>query len=342
MIIANECLDRPGLTWLLERMRDDPGVEVYVFADSVAAVHRMRQITADMHDARPSMSHAHSSNRFAVKASPTTSEEHRMAEGDWQDKVVVVTGAAGGIGSALSRCYTAAGARVALVGRTGGSVAALAHELDPSRSQVSHHAVDVSNENDVGRVFAEVHSAWGAVDVMINNAAFADEASLIDTTPERWDAQVGTALRGAYLCARAVLPGMRERGRGVILNISSVNARLYVGNEAYSAAKAGLDSLTRSIAVRYGRDGIRAVGIGAGTILTPGAWDARIQRDPDILARVGRWYPAGRLGRPDDVVHLAAFVTSPQAGWITGTTVMLDGGLTAGNPLMAADILSEP
>ncbi|WP_129665687.1 SDR family NAD(P)-dependent oxidoreductase [Phytoactinopolyspora endophytica] len=264
-----------------------------------------------------------------------------MANRHWQDKVVVVTGAAGGIGSALSRWYTSAGARVALIGRTADSVAALADELDPSKGQVSHHAADISDENDIDRVFAEVHGSWGAVDVMVNNAAFADEASLIDTTPEQWDAQVGTALRGPYLCARAVLPGMRKRGGGVILNISSVNAKLYVGNEAYSAAKAGLDSLTRSIAVRYGPDGIRTVGIGAGTILTPGAWNARIERDPTVLERVGRWYPVGRLGTPDDVVHLAAFLTSPQADWITGTTVMLDGGLTAGNPVMAADILSE-
>lgn len=264
-----------------------------------------------------------------------------MSEIHWHNRVVVITGAAGGIGSALSRYYAAAGAKVALVGRTADSIRTLAADLDAPAERISHHTADISDAHDVDTLFAQVHTAWGRVDVMINNAAFADEEELIDTTPERWDAQVNTALRGPFLCARAVLPGMRERSDGVILNVSSANAKLYVGNEAYSAAKAGLDSLTRSIAVRYGPDGVRAVGIGAATIVTPGAWDFRIRRDPTILDRVGRWYPAGRLGTPDDVVQLAAFLTSPQAGWITGTTVMLDGGLTAGNPIMAADILSE-
>ncbi|WP_166355661.1 SDR family NAD(P)-dependent oxidoreductase [Phytoactinopolyspora limicola] len=258
-----------------------------------------------------------------------------------QAPVVVITGAAGGIGSALSRRYAGSGALVALVDRVEHGVAALAEELHDAGANVSHHVADISDEHQVEALFDDVDARWGQVDVVINNAAFADEDSLTDTTPERWDAQVDTALRGPYLCARSVLPGMCDRGSGVILNISSVNAMLYVGNEAYSAAKAGLDSLTRSIAVRYGPKGVRAVGIGAATVVTPGAWDARIARDPEILDRVTRWYPAGRLGRPDDVAALAMFLTSPQAGWITGTTVMLDGGLTAGNPILAADILSE-
>lgn len=264
-----------------------------------------------------------------------------MAEQQWQEQVVVITGAAGGLGSAMSRWFAAVGARVALVDRAVDGMTLLATELIAAGGRVSQHAADISDERHVDALFDEIHASWGRVDVMINNAAFADDESLTDTAPERWDAQVDTALRGPYLCARAVLPGMRQRRHGVILNISSVNAKLYVGNEAYSAAKAGLDSLTRSIAVRYGPEGVRAVGIGVGTIVTPGAWGARLQRNPEVSARLTRWYPARRLGHPDDVVQLAAFLVSPQATWITGTTVMLDGGLTAGNPLLAADILGQ-
>lgn len=264
-----------------------------------------------------------------------------MTEQQWQDTVVVITGAAGGIGSALARWYAAAGASVAMVDRSAGRVTELADDLTARGGHVSHHAGDISKDHDVQALFDEIHTAWGRIDVLINSAAYAYEDSLIDTTPDSWNDQVGTALRGPYLCTRATLPGMRDRRHGVILNISSVNAKLYLGNEAYSAAKAGLDSLTRSIAVRYGPDGIRAVGIGAGTIVTPGAWDARNHRDPDLLDRLTRWYPAGRLGHPGDVVHLAVFLTSAGSAWITGTTVMLDGGLSAGNPVMAADILGE-
>lgn len=251
----------------------------------------------------------------------------------WQDKVVVITGGAGGIGSAMARWFASVGARVTIVDRPTERLDALAAELGASAG-----AADITDPDQVRAVFDQC----GPVDLLVNSAAIADEDSLLDTTPQRWDAQIDVVLRAPYLCSQAAIPGMRDKGQGVIINISSVNARIYVGNEAYSAAKAGVDSLTRSIAVRYGKDGIRAVGIGLGTVVTPGSWDARLARDPSILERLTQWYPMGRVGRPEDVVSLVAFLGSDQASWLTGTTVMLDGGLTAGNPVMAAQILGEP
>lgn len=199
--------------------------------------------------------------------------------------------------------------------------------------------LDITDALAVEDLVTRVEDRWAAVDVLINNAAYAYDDEPLDTTPQRWDEQVAIALRAPYLCSCAVLPGMQSTGGGVIVNMASVNARQYFGNEAYSAAKAGVESLTRSIAVRYGPDGVRAVALGVGTVLTPGAWDARIARDPEIVERLTQWYPAGRLGSPGDIAELSHFVASERASWITGTTIMVDGGMSAGNAKLAQHVL---
>ncbi|WP_159621397.1 SDR family NAD(P)-dependent oxidoreductase [Ruania rhizosphaerae] len=254
--------------------------------------------------------------------------------------VVLITGAAGGIGSAMARRFAADGAALELVDVRPDGLADVAAGLVKHGVAVHTHTADITDETAVDALFAEINDRTRGVDVLINNAAYAYDEDLHETTPDRWDEQVAIALRAPYLCTRAALPTMRERGHGVVCNISSVNAYQYYGNAAYSAAKSGLNSLTRSTAVRYGRDGIRAFGLGVGTVITPGAWDERRRRDPGIIDRVTRWYPAGRLGTPEDIANAAAFLSSEDASWITGTTLMIDGGLTAGNNLLAADVLS--
>ncbi|HEX2243270.1 MAG TPA: SDR family oxidoreductase, partial [Gammaproteobacteria bacterium] len=128
---------------------------------------------------------------------------------------------------------------------------------------------------------------------------------------------------------------------GVILNISTVNALAYYGNEAYSAAKAGVLSLTRSLAVRYGPFGVRANAIAPGTLRTS-AWKERRQRDPDVFERLAKWYPLGRVGEPEDVAGAALFLASDEAAWISGAMLPVDGGLTVGNLQMAREIIKEP
>jgi NAD(P)-dependent dehydrogenase (short-subunit alcohol dehydrogenase family) len=181
----------------------------------------------------------------------------------------------------------------------------------------------------------------GRVDVLVNNAAVADDTPLHELSEEQWDRDVAVALKGSFLCARAVLPDMIGRRDGVILNVGSVNAFQYLGDDPYSAAKAGLVSLTRSLAVRYGPYGIRANMIAPGTIRTP-AWDARLARNPDVLDRLVRWYPLGRIGSVEDVASAAAFLASSDASWITGTVLTVDGGLLAGNAPMVKDIFGDP
>jgi meso-butanediol dehydrogenase / (S,S)-butanediol dehydrogenase / diacetyl reductase len=181
---------------------------------------------------------------------------------------------------------------------------------------------------------------FGSVEILVNNAAKATDTDFLDVSEEVWDQDVAIALKGSFLCSQAVLPEMKENRSGVILNISSVNAFTYFGNEAYSAAKAGILSLTRSLAVRYGPFGVRVNAIAPGTLKTP-AWEQRRQKDPDIFERVARWYPLGRIGDPEDVAGAALFLASDEAAWISGAVLPVDGGLTAGNVKMLQEILNE-
>ena len=133
---------------------------------------------------------------------------------------------------------------------------------------------------------------------------------------------------------------MIEQGSGVIVNIASVNGMAFFANEPYSAAKAGLISLTRSMAVRYGKHGIRAVAIAPGTIRSP-LWQERIDKEPAIFERLVRWYPLGRVGEPEDVANAVAFLASDDAAWISGDVLRVDGGLLAGNAQMARELVAN-
>src|SRR5260370_41095696 len=140
-----------------------------------------------------------------------------------------------------------------------------------------------------------------------------------------WDRDVAVVLKSVFLCCKAVLPSMIDRGSGAIVNIASVNALTALGNEAYSAAKAGMINLTQGIAVRYGAHGIRCNAIAPGTTRTP-IWQARIDRDPAVFQRLAKRYPLARVGAPDDIASANLFLASDEASWITGAALAGCGG----------------
>jgi len=250
------------------------------------------------------------------------------------DAVVLITGAGSGIGAVSAARFAAEGARVVVADIDGDAATRVADGIAGARAVT----VDVSDRAQVRAVVADVESAHGRVDVLINNAMTCGETPLLELTEGELERDIAVGLTAAFHTVQAVLPGMIARRAGVILNMSSVNGIGYYGNEAYSAAKAGLLSLTRSIAVRYGEHGIRCNAVAAGTIATP-AWAHRAQARPDILTTVTKWYPLGRVGAPDDIADAFLFLASAQAAWITGTTLTVDGGLTAGNRLMTDEIV---
>ncbi|MFC7618851.1 SDR family NAD(P)-dependent oxidoreductase [Microlunatus sp. GCM10028923] len=247
----------------------------------------------------------------------------------FRDRVVIITGGGSGIGATMAELFAAEGASVFVFDRT----AAVAEHP-------AGRVVDVTDRAAVRAAVAEIEAEQNRIDVLINNAAVAGDTPFLELTEEQWDAEVAVTLKGSFLCSQAVLPGMITRGAGSIVNIGSVNGSQYLGNEAYSAAKSGLLSLTRSLAVRYGPDGVRCNAILPGTIRTP-IWDDRLAAEPDRLEKVSRWYPLGRVGAPEDVARAALFLASDDAAWITGVALPVDGGLLAGNLPMTREVVSE-
>jgi NAD(P)-dependent dehydrogenase (short-subunit alcohol dehydrogenase family) len=218
-----------------------------------------------------------------------------------------------------------------------GRAAATAAELTGALCIEIDESEEAAVAPTVPRIAAAGHGSAG-VDILVNNAAVCDAASFDEISRAAWDRDIAVSLTGSYLMSQAVLPAMRARGGGVIVNVASVNGIGFYGNEAYSAAKAGLLSLTRSLAVGYGKDGIRCNAVVPGTIATP-IWQQRVDRDPQILQRLRRWYPLGRVGTPEDVAAAITFLAGPEASWITGVALPVDGGLLAGNGPMTDDIL---
>lgn len=247
---------------------------------------------------------------------------------------VIITGSGSGIGAVTASRFAEEGATVVIADIDEDAAEATAGAIPRARAR----RVDVADRGQVLAFVERVQRELGHVDVLINNAATCSDAAFEDIPEEEWIRDIDVSLKAAFLLSQAVLPGMRARRRGVILNVASVNGITYLGNEAYSAAKAGLLSLTRSLAVRYGPEGIRVNALVPGTIATP-IWNDRLAVDPTILDRSARWYPLGRVGTPNDVASAALFLASHEASWITGVALPVDGGLLAGNAEMAREIV---
>jgi meso-butanediol dehydrogenase/(S,S)-butanediol dehydrogenase/diacetyl reductase len=249
------------------------------------------------------------------------------------ERVALITGAGSGIGQALAQLFAEEGA----------SVVVADWRLDPAESTVKRITdaggsaiavkADVSQADQVAAMAQAALDRYGKVDILVNNAGLSVGDTILDFDEEAWDLNVDVVLKAVYLCSRAVLPQMIERGKGVILNIASVNGLMAIGESAYSAAKAGMISLTGNMAIHYGEKGIRVVCIAPGTIKTP-IWNDRLAREPNAMDHIVPWYPLGRVGLPEDVAKAALFLCSDDASWITGITLPVDGGLTAGSYML--------
>jgi meso-butanediol dehydrogenase/(S,S)-butanediol dehydrogenase/diacetyl reductase len=258
----------------------------------------------------------------------------------FQGRVAIITGSGSGLGRVLAHRFAAEGAAVVVADVVGQRTTTVVSEISEAGGESLAQPTDVTNAADVEAMVGAAREAFGSVDILVNNAAKATDADFLDVSEEAWDEDVAITLKGSFLCSQAVLGDMMENRSGVILNISSVNALSYFGNEAYSAAKAGILSLTRSLAVRLGPFGVRVNAIAPGTLRTP-AWEQRRQKDPDVFERVAKWYPLGRIGDPEDVAGAALFLASDEAAWISGAVLPVDGGLTAGNLQMMQEIIKQ-
>ena len=255
----------------------------------------------------------------------------RRRGGRLDGEIAIVTGGAAGIGRAIAVTFATEGAQVAIADIDGRTAASAAAQIERSGNRALAIETDVTSEASVTRMAHAVASDLGETSILVNNAAGDPVDDMLAMSATDWRRDLELTLTGPFLATRAVLPGMLGQGRGSVLNIVSLNAFIALGNEAYSAAKAGLVSLTRSTAVRYGPRGVRANAIAPGTILTYAPnQKTRLARDPQVFERLRRWYPLRRVGTPDDVAHAALFLCSREASWITGTVLRVDGGLLAG------------
>jgi meso-butanediol dehydrogenase/(S,S)-butanediol dehydrogenase/diacetyl reductase len=246
------------------------------------------------------------------------------------DTVALVTGGGSGIGRAIGLRFAQEGARVILADRYGDRAEVVAEEITAAGGEAIGLEADVADEVAVNAMAEQAIAAFGRVDVLVNNAGLSKGDDILEMDGETWDLNLDVVLKGVFLCSKAILPGMRERGRGVILNIGSVNGLTGIGEMAYSAAKAGMVNLTQNLAVRHGPAGVRVNCIAPGTIRTP-IWASRVAEDPRVFDRLTPWYPLRRVGEPDDIANAALFLASDEASWITGVTLCVDGGLLAGS-----------
>lgn len=240
----------------------------------------------------------------------------------------LLTGAGRGIGAATARRLAAEGAAVLVTDLDAARAEDTATAIREAGGTAESLACDVGDRAAVEAAVDRAVAAFGRLDVLVNNAyAHDDDVPLFeDEADEPWDRTLDITLTGPYRCSRAALPHLVASGRGAIVNIGSVNGEQDFGGHAYSAAKAGLASLTRTLAGHAGPRGVRVNLIAPGTIRT----DAWAGRDAE-LERASALYPLGRVGEPDDIASAVVFLASRDAAWITGTTLRVDGGILAVN-----------
>jgi gluconate 5-dehydrogenase len=247
---------------------------------------------------------------------------------DLTGRIALVTGSSQGIGLALARGLAGAGAAVVLNGRDRDKLARAAEGLRAEGARVATAAFDVTDSESIAGALALLDPELSAIDILVNNAGIHRRAPLAEMTEAQWREVIDTDLTSAFLVTRAVAPGMIARGRGKIVNVCSLMSevgRPTIAN--YAAAKGGLKMLTRSMAVEWARHNIQSNGIGPGYIATE--LTRPLMEDPAFNQWICARTPAGRWGRPDELVGAAIFLAAPASDFVNGQIIYIDGGLLA-------------
>ena len=243
-----------------------------------------------------------------------------------QGRVVIVTGAAQGIGAACAHRFAREAAHVVIADVADAAGQALAAEL-----QANYVHCDVGDKAQVDALVAQVLRQYGRIDVLVNNAGIFKSADFLDVTEADFDAVLRVNLKGSFLMGQAVAREMAKAGRGSIVNMSSVNSVLAIPNIAsYNVSKGGINQLTRAMALALADKGVRVNAVGPGTIATELAAKAVLTSD-EARNKIMMRTPIKRLGEPGEVADVVAFLASDAASYMTGEIVMVDGGRMALN-----------
>jgi NAD(P)-dependent dehydrogenase (short-subunit alcohol dehydrogenase family) len=249
-----------------------------------------------------------------------------------QNKVALITGGTSGIGEATALLFAKEGAKIAITGRNQKRGHAVTEQILKDGGEAIFVRTDVRKADECRRVVAETVGAFKRLDILFNNAGIFYPHTVLDCTEEEWDLQIDVNLKGTFLMSKFALPGMIDQGRGVIINNSSGWG--IVGGDAaaaYCASKGGVVLLTKAMAIDHGRQGIRVNCICPGDVDTPMLpEDARMrgQKWEDYLAGCSK-RPLGRIGTVDEIAKAALFLASDDSSFMTGATLVVDGGGTA-------------
>lgn len=247
-----------------------------------------------------------------------------------EGKSAIVTGSATGIGKATAVLFAKDGARVVVsdIDEAGGQQ--VVNKIKGEGGEGIFVKADVSQAEEVERLVDAAVGTYGRLDVLVNNAAaYRGDGNLMLVPDEIWDKVMAVNLKGTYLCCKFAIARMIESGGGSIVNLSSVNALMGLSLTAYTASKGGVQALTRLLAVEFAPKGIRVNSICPGTIMTENSIAIYRER-PGLEERVTKMYPMGKLGAPLDVAECAVYLASDASSFVTGASLVVDGGLMAG------------
>ena len=253
-----------------------------------------------------------------------------------KDRVAIVTGGASGIGRAMASLFGREGARVAVVDLDSEGARGTAAALEGAGGEALFIAGDISVEADVRRAVAATLERFGGLHLLFNNAGINDIGSargpIDEQTGEGWDRVLAVNLKGTVLCSKHAVPEIRRSGGGAIVNTASISGLVAVSTHPYSASKAAIMQLTRTMARELGPHGIRVNAIAPGGVETPMTvgprGDVSGEERLETLARLAERTPLGRVGQPEDVAHAALYLASDEASFVTGQVLVVDGGYT--------------
>jgi len=246
--------------------------------------------------------------------------------------VVLITGGGIGIGRATAIAFAGQGDRVVITDVLETEGRAVVAEIEATGGTAEFQFLDVTDTQQANAVVADVEARLGSVDVIVANAGIAHRVPLDELTDEKWDQTFDIDLKGMLRVVRPAAPGMKARGKGVVICLSSIMGVAYGWDEHvhYSAAKSGVVGLVRGLAVELARSGIRVNGVAPGYIRTAQLLSEKHSLGPVAAETVGEIIPLGRVGQPDDIADVVVFLASNGARYLTGQVITVDGGLLVG------------